>query len=108
LQGLVSEAKVDSINVPLYFPSLKESMAIFERNRLFSVESIEELDIPISLQALTLTLRAALEGVFEEHFGNDMVDEVFDRYSKHLRNDIMDKNKNTLVLCVILKRKPNY
>jgi hypothetical protein len=64
------------------------------------------LDIPISLRSLALTLRAAIGGVIEKHVGNDIVDEVFDRYSKLLGNDIVDENKNTLVLSVILKCKP--
>lgn len=112
--GLVSEAKLDSINLPIYFPSSKELIAVFERNRRFSIESIQELviqDKQVSLQSLTLTLKAGLGGVFEKHFGNDIMDEAFDRYSKKVATTPaflnLDENQKTLLLSVLLKCKPN-
>ncbi|XP_059441028.1 loganic acid O-methyltransferase-like [Corylus avellana] len=113
--GLVSESNLDSINLPLYFPAPKELMAIIERNGRFSIEGIQELgqDKQVSIELLTLTLRAALGGVFEKHFGNDIVDEVFDRYPKKLANTPiflnLNENQKAFVfsLSVILKCKPN-
>ncbi|XP_059446644.1 loganic acid O-methyltransferase-like [Corylus avellana] len=112
--GLVSEANLDSINLPIYFPSPKELMAVIERNRCFSIEGIQDLgqDKQVRIESLTLTLRAALRGFFEKHFGNDIVDEVFDRYLEKLANTPiflnLNENQKTFVLSVILKCKPNY
>jgi hypothetical protein len=91
-------------------------MAVIERNGRFSIESIQVLgtqDKQINVQLLTLTLRAALGGVFEKHFGTDIVDEVFDRYPKKLANTPISFNLNenqkssVFSVCVILKCKPN-
>ncbi|XP_059448264.1 loganic acid O-methyltransferase-like [Corylus avellana] len=112
--GLISEANLDSINLPLYFPSPKELMAAFERNRRFSIEGIQELGIQdkqLNLQSLTLTLRAGLGGVLEKHFGNNIIDEVFDRFSKKLATTPtllnLNENQKTSLLFVLLKCKPN-
>jgi hypothetical protein len=113
LQGLVSEANLDSINLPIYFPSPEELMVTIERNRRFSIESIQELGIQdkqINVQLLTLTLRAGLGGVLEKHFGNNIIDEVFDRYAKKLAATptllSLDENQKTSLLSVFLKCKP--
>jgi hypothetical protein len=113
LQGLVSEANLDSINLPIYFPSPEELMVTIERNRRFSIESIQELSIQdkqINVQLLTLTLRAVLGGVLEKHFGNNIIDEVFDRYAKKLAATptllSLDENQKTSLLSVFLKCKP--
>lgn len=112
--GLVSEANLDSINLPLYFPSPKELMVAIERNRRFTIESIQELGIQdkqVNVQLLTLTLRAGLGGVLEKHFGNSIMDEVFDRYSKKLANTPtllnLNENQKTSLLSVLLKCKAN-
>ena len=55
-----------------------------------------------------LLLRALLEGLLEKQFGNDMMDELFDRYSEKIKwssyflNPETDK---TIELFALLKRK---
>ncbi|KDP38129.1 hypothetical protein JCGZ_04772 [Jatropha curcas] len=39
--GLVSEAQVDSFNLPMYIPHAKEMIELVERNRCFNIERIE-------------------------------------------------------------------
>ena len=88
LQGLISEAQVDSFNFPVYAASLKEITQLVERNGCFVIEKMEmtcprpRVDGPVTAQALTMHLRAGLEGVISKHFGVEIIDELFDRFRK--------------------------
>ena len=88
LQGLISEAQVDSFNLPLYFASPKEITQLVGRNGCFVIEKMEitcsrsRVDGPISAPALTMHLRAGLEGIISKHFGLEIIDELFDRFYK--------------------------
>ncbi|KAF8407709.1 hypothetical protein HHK36_006844 [Tetracentron sinense] len=111
--GLVSEAKVDSFNLPLYIPSHKELETVVERNGYFSIERMEPLSHPmrqttLSLQTIMLSLRAALGGVIEEHFGSEIIDEVFDRFTNKVAESsfiLNPENRKEIDLFILLKRK---
>ncbi|KAF8407711.1 hypothetical protein HHK36_006846 [Tetracentron sinense] len=75
----VSEAKVDSFNLPIYYTSPKEFEAIIENNGYFSIERMEKMDQPMrqatpNLQMCTLHMRAAMEGLIKEHFGSEIIE----------------------------------
>ncbi|GFZ21295.1 S-adenosyl-L-methionine-dependent methyltransferases superfamily protein [Actinidia rufa] len=83
--GSISEAELDSFNLPLYSPSLKEMTQLVQSNGCFSIESMELTDplskivCPLNIRALVMHLRAALEGIFTKHFGSEIIDELFER-----------------------------
>ncbi|PON58746.1 SAM dependent carboxyl methyltransferase [Parasponia andersonii] len=114
--GLVSEEKVDTFNLPLYFPSSSEVKAIIGRNEQFSIESMEKLDnvekhvlLP-NLQTRILFLRAALEGLLQKHFGNEIMDELFNRFSNEVAQSsifLNPENHKSPFLFVLLKRNPH-
>ncbi|XP_038679013.1 loganic acid O-methyltransferase-like [Tripterygium wilfordii] len=89
-QGLISEAKIDSFNMPIYSPTAPEMKALIEKNGCFSIEKMESIIygeevvklLYIDEQMLSSQLRAVWEGIISEHFGNDIVDELFDQYAK--------------------------
>ncbi|XP_023907386.2 probable S-adenosylmethionine-dependent methyltransferase At5g38100 [Quercus suber] len=109
---LTSEAKVDAFNLPGYFTSSKELKALIERSQHFNIERMEILNNQKKYVSLrnpsmySLFLRAALEGVIAKHFGNDIMDELFNRYtgkvaeSSFFLNPEADKS---IVLFVLLK-----
>ena len=114
LQGLISEEKVNSFNVPLYFPSAKELKTLIERNGRFSIESIDEIIEQVkraqplpSTQNSISHVRAGLEGLIKDHFGTEIVDEFFACYAKkHVENRFVYAENavdNTLIF-MILKR----
>ncbi|PON85683.1 SAM dependent carboxyl methyltransferase [Trema orientale] len=113
--GLVSEEKVDSFNVPVYFPSPSEVEAITGRNGHFSIESMEKLNIENhvllpNLQMRVLYLRAALEGLLQKHFGNEIMDELFNRFSNKVAQSsifLNPENHKSPFLFVLLKRNPH-
>lgn len=114
MQGLVDEEKVDTFNVPLFFPHMKDLKKILESNNEdFSIEQMEIVDanktlFKANVKMYVSRLRAVLEGLIGRHFGDEVVDELFDRFTKKVMEfpEIMDIQKLKLVLLfVILKRK---
>lgn len=89
-QGLLSEAQVDSFNLPSYFPTPQELKALLKRNASFSVEKFEPLALSAQRQLATNTptvvshLRTNLEMLVKEHFGNGIIEDLFDRFSKKI------------------------
>ncbi|KAJ1377721.1 SAM dependent carboxyl methyltransferase [Sesbania bispinosa] len=112
-EGLVSEEKVDSFNVPFLYSPVKNVKAILEKNDCFSIEWMETKDIKDifaipSAQIFVSTYRAALEELIEKHFGGGIVDELFDRYNEKVKEfaDIVNSEKLKIaILYVLLKRK---
>ncbi|KAK9278614.1 hypothetical protein L1049_028187 [Liquidambar formosana] len=109
-KGLVSEEKVDSFNIPIYNASPQELEAAIDRNGCFSIEMMASLPpvkstspTPPSGHALSMHMRAALEGLIKEHFGHGILDELFDSYAKKFdASPIMGPGT---VLVALLKRK---
>ncbi|XP_059649783.1 loganic acid O-methyltransferase-like isoform X2 [Cornus florida] len=88
-EGLVSEAQVDSFNIPAYCPSPKEIARLVEENGCFSIERMQMMDSrskmnapPLDAHTFIMHLRAGMEGFFTKHFGSEIVGEMFERISK--------------------------
>ena len=114
MQGLTSEAKVDAFNLLGYFTSAKELKALIERSGYFSFGRMVILNNQknhVTLQnpsMLALFLRAPFEGLLEKQFGNEMVDELFNRYTEKVARSsffLYPKIDKTIKLFVLLKRK---
>ncbi|OMP12349.1 SAM dependent carboxyl methyltransferase [Corchorus capsularis] len=114
--GLVKQEEVDSFNIPFYFPSPKEMVGIIERNGYFSVEKIQELSkastklvtsMDIQLR-VTSHIRAIAESLIKEHFGHEIVDELFSRFQNKFANSnhtFTKENTPDIDLFILLKRK---
>ncbi|KAI4357707.1 hypothetical protein L6164_001640 [Bauhinia variegata] len=90
--GLISNEAVDSFNLPLYFPYMKELEAVIKKNGQFSIEKKEKLSIPTDgvvteayIRGSALRLRSALEEVITKHFGSEIIDELFSRLDKKVK-----------------------
>ncbi|KAA8542773.1 hypothetical protein F0562_023925 [Nyssa sinensis] len=83
-EGLLSKDKLDSFNLPIYSPSSEELEKLIEKTECFDIARVEEMhrnNIPL----LTMQeFRAGLEGIIKSHFGSEILDELFDRYSKKI------------------------
>ncbi|KAK4608598.1 hypothetical protein RGQ29_002132 [Quercus rubra] len=113
IKGLVEEAKVDSFNVPAYYIPRKKLMALIERNGNFSIKKMEVLNnqkkhhILQSASLRSLYLRAVLEGIIEKHFGNEILDELFNRFTHKVEGSSFFLNPETdklIILFVLLER----
>ena len=114
MQGVVLEEKVDSFNIPVYYMSPQELEAAVEGNGCFNIEKIENLPsaladgVAIEARVLAYHMRAALEGLIKQQFGEEILDELFDLCCKKLEQkpSIFESGKGINFL-VVLKRKPN-
>lgn len=110
-KGIVSEEKVDSFNVPLYYMSPQQLEAAVDRNGYFSIERMEDLPeiitstIPKS-QRVASHLRAALDGLIKAHFGDAILDELFDSLSKKIEEGMpMLISGGSINFFALLRRK---
>ncbi|KAJ0042137.1 hypothetical protein Pint_18682 [Pistacia integerrima] len=112
--GLISEEKVDSFNFPIYYPSPEEFEAVIQRNGKFTIEKtslfiIPMKDIAVSIQFGVSQVRAVYEGVIQQHFGNELADQVFNYFNTKFEENIFtileEKCDNRVELFMVLKRK---
>ncbi|KAG9449042.1 hypothetical protein H6P81_009007 [Aristolochia fimbriata] len=114
--GEVEEEKVDSFNLPIYLPSVTEFKGLVEENGYFSVVRTELLPPPVSggankviARAVSMSMRASKEGLISDHFGSQVVDDLFEKYEKNIidSSDILQNPTGAAgELFVLLKRKP--
>ncbi|KAJ4973522.1 hypothetical protein NE237_006696 [Protea cynaroides] len=110
--GFFSEAKVDSFNVPVYQPSTQELEGLIKKNGCFSIEGMETLDHSKSHltdieKCSILQMRPILEELIRNHFGSEIIDELFDRFDKRVAEPsiISDLSCKTIgELFILLKR----
>ncbi|PHT84852.1 Jasmonate O-methyltransferase [Capsicum annuum] len=120
-KGLVEEEKIDSFNAPcpeeLKIAVEKEGSFIVNRIEAFEIEwdasvssnsstQCEDKKILLSRgQQVAKTIRAVVESMVENHFGNEIMDDLFSIYSD-LVGDFLYKKKAVYVnLVVSLTRK---
>ncbi|KAG6672951.1 hypothetical protein I3842_16G085000 [Carya illinoinensis] len=98
-KGLISEEKVDSFNVPTYCMSPQELVVAVNRNGEFSVERIEN-------QKLASLIRAAYDGLIKEHFGDVILDELFELFRKKAEEEFsLFKSGRSINFFALLKCK---
>ncbi|XVF82046.1 hypothetical protein PTKIN_Ptkin16aG0011700 [Pterospermum kingtungense] len=114
--GIVSEAKVDAFNVPLYFTCPKELRQIIEGNGCCSIERMEILSNPRhhiampDLRQRLLYMRAVLEMLIVKHFGTEIIDQLFEIYARKLSESPIFLNpeyQQSIALFVLLKHNVN-
>lgn len=89
--GLVSEEKVDSFNLPVYYSSAKELDDIIKNNGHFCIERMNTLDHPMMKMKVDVRIaishfRAVFQGLREKHFGKDDADRIFQHFPKFAEN----------------------
>ncbi|KAL5072049.1 hypothetical protein RYX36_022936 [Vicia faba] len=97
-EGLVEEEKVDSFNTPYYASCYEELKIEIEKEGSFMVDSHEAYEVDwddgMYLQSdhdllgtmskgerFSRTMRAGVESILKYHFGNHIMDELFQRYT---------------------------
>ncbi|XP_004297752.1 PREDICTED: probable S-adenosylmethionine-dependent methyltransferase At5g37990-like [Fragaria vesca subsp. vesca] len=86
-EGVISEAEVDSFNLPVYTTSPKEMGELVERNGRFHIEQMESTSPWLEIKhsnsdygkTLSMSLRAGMEGVLRSHFGSEITNQLFNR-----------------------------
>lgn len=106
---------MDSFNLPMYFMSPQEAEAAVGRNGCFSIVRMEILRRAQANNKgngsfghqLAAHMRAGSEGIIKQHFGEDVVEELFDLYTKKMAEIFTASMAESVVkgLFVVLKRK---
>ena len=113
-QGIIREEKVDSFNIPIYLPSPKEVKSAAQRNGCFSIERLECIphkkskgrdNITVMARLISSHVRAGMGLLLEDHFGCDVMDELFTSFSKKLENLAVFQHGKAFTLFAVLKRK---
>lgn len=109
--GVISEEKVDSFNSPTHTTTPKELKAIIQRNENFTIERMEKLNRPVghikfSAKIYTLGVRAVFEGLIKEHFGEELVEQMFNYFRTKAEENasIIENTHNMIDLFLLLKR----
>jgi hypothetical protein len=87
-EGMVSEALVDSFNLPIFFPSLSEVRDVVSTNHELSIEVLEDISNPVNrtdmIKSSSLHIRAVYENILVTHFGSEGIDidDLFIRFAQ--------------------------
>lgn len=99
--------------MPIYATSLEQMTSLVERNGHLIIERMELMDptskhVAVSGKDYTMNFRAGMEGIFGEHFGSGIIDEVIDRLYKktvEFSHQLESSHKEGTQLFVVLRRK---
>ncbi|BBH04156.1 S-adenosyl-L-methionine-dependent methyltransferases superfamily protein, partial [Prunus dulcis] len=84
--GLLSEDKFDSFNLPFYCPSVEELRTLIEENGCFDILKLEIEAAQTPAYPSVQQCRAGMEGILKKHFGDEIIELLFDRYLLKERN----------------------
>ncbi|KAJ4715454.1 Methyltransferase-like protein [Melia azedarach] len=99
LEGLIEESKLESFNVPYYGPSDEEIKRLVQQEGSFSIHKLEtyyqnwyvgfdnngnKLDYCETAKQMAIRFKAIAKPLVASHFGNDIVDEIYKRFSVKL------------------------
>uniref|UniRef100_A0ACD5VCA4 Uncharacterized protein n=1 Tax=Avena sativa TaxID=4498 RepID=A0ACD5VCA4_AVESA len=120
LQGRVEKEKLDSFNLPYYAPSVKEVKALINKNSLFDIEHIKffesnwdpqddsdsgvVLDCASSGANVAKCIRAVLEPQIIDHFGEEIIDELFVVYASIVAKHLEKAKAKYPIIVVSLKK----
>ncbi|CAL5366172.1 unnamed protein product [Camellia sinensis] len=112
--GLIDEDKLDTFNVPSYFPSLEEVKDIVERDGSFTIDHMEgfELDIPqmqendkwVRVEKLAKAVRAFAEPIISNQFGHEIMDKLYDKFTYIVVSDLEGKIPKTTTIVLVLSK----
>ncbi|XP_030551501.1 loganic acid O-methyltransferase-like [Rhodamnia argentea] len=114
-EGLVSEDKVASFNLPLYAPSPEEMTTLVTKNGNFTIEAMEltnpspNMIGPIDVRGWMVHVRAAMEGMLAKHFDKNTIAELFNRLVRKLSGECSQEleasYREGIQLFTVLKRR---
>lgn len=114
-QGVTEEEKLDSYEMHFYAPSAAEIENEVNKEGSFEIEKLEMLEVDkekgdedgVSYgKAAAKTVRAVQESMLAPHFGEDILDKLFDIYGRMVDEELAKEDIRPITFVVVLKRKP--
>ncbi|KAL7137578.1 hypothetical protein ABFS83_10G102100 [Erythranthe nasuta] len=87
-EGILIQDRVDSLNIPHVYPSVKQMKRLVEQNGCFEIVKMElrnarsNMEAPIDIESAVMHLRAFTEETIVHQLGIEIVDELFKRAVK--------------------------
>ena len=119
VQGNIDEAKLDTFNIAAYTPSPLELEFLVKKEGSFNVNLVHvfqvswdwndykfdsTLDDTSDQYDFTTCMRSVLEPLIIAHFGQEIVDEVFERYREKARVSMAEENNVLTNVAISLTR----
>ncbi|KAG2591052.1 probable methyltransferase TCM_000336 isoform X2 [Panicum virgatum] len=111
-QGVVEQEKVDAYNVPFYAPSIEEVEEEVRREGSFRLDYVQTYEISLSSsgdakedgRTVSMAIRAIQESMLSHHFGPDVVDALFHRYTELVTESMEREEVKSVQIGVVLTR----
>ncbi|XP_077210592.1 putative jasmonic acid carboxyl methyltransferase 1 isoform X2 [Tasmannia lanceolata] len=107
IQGVIEQERVDSFNLPYYAPSIHELKDIIETDGSFSLDRLEIIEPGYfkSAQEAAKIVRAITESMLAGHFGEAILDDLFQRYEVVVAEYLSNEKANPIRLVLSMTRK---
>ncbi|CAA7035769.1 unnamed protein product [Microthlaspi erraticum] len=113
-QGETEEEKLDSYEMHFYAASADEIESEVKREGSFELERLEMLEVDkekgneddISYgKAVAKTVRAVQETMLAQHFGEEILEKLFDTYGRMVDEELAKEDIRPITFVLVLKRK---
>ncbi|XP_010446786.1 PREDICTED: salicylate carboxymethyltransferase-like isoform X1 [Camelina sativa] len=113
-QGETEEEKLDSYDMHFYAPSAAEVEGEVNKEGSFELESLEMLEVDDDKEnvddtsygnAVAKTVRAVQESMLVQHFGEKILDKLFDTYARMVDEELAEEDIRPITFVVVLRRK---
>ncbi|CAH8314795.1 unnamed protein product [Eruca vesicaria subsp. sativa] len=113
-QGDIEEEKLDSYEMHFYAPSAAEIEGEVNKEGSFELEKLEMMEVDkewgnedgISYgKAVAKTIRAVQESMLAPHFGEEILDKLFDTYGRMVDEEVAKEDIKHITFVVVLRRK---
>ncbi|XP_057533401.1 S-adenosyl-L-methionine:benzoic acid/salicylic acid carboxyl methyltransferase 1-like [Amaranthus tricolor] len=101
-EGNIDEAKLNAFNIAVYTPSPLELEFLVKKEGSFNFDST--LDDTSDQYDFTTCMRSVLEPLIIAHVGQEIVDEVFERYREKARVSMAEENNVLTNVAISLTR----
>ena len=118
MQGLIEEEKLNSFNIPQYTPTPGELKSEVLKEGSYTIDRLEitevnwndyrnEFDLPDAFKDggydFAKCIRAVVEPILANHFGEAIIDEVFRRYREIVADRLSPRTEFTNLTISLIK-----
>uniref|UniRef100_A0A8I7B9B8 Uncharacterized protein n=1 Tax=Hordeum vulgare subsp. vulgare TaxID=112509 RepID=A0A8I7B9B8_HORVV len=119
-EGLLEREKLNSFNLPFYGPSVTEVKMVINKSGLFDINHVElfesnwdprdnsvsdDVDDPLqSGMNVSKSLRAVLEPLFTSHFGESVLDTLFNKLAYNVAEHLAREKTKYSIIVMSLKK----
>ncbi|CAF1986422.1 unnamed protein product [Brassica napus] len=117
-EGIMSASKVESLNMPFYDPSKEEVKEVIQNEGSFEINDLEIHGFDLGQSSgnneeggagekEAKCIRAVSESMLVAHFGDDIIDALFNKFAYHASQHAGCACETTVTLVVSLNRENN-